>query len=168
VADVKISQLPAAISLQASDIGPFVSGGVTTQATTQQIVDAGLPSQTGQATKVLGTDGTTLSWVSGGAGSINIVPDSITATPVYPAFVEATSGAVTLLNIDNSHLSYVPATGVLTAVGMTATNGLFYNADVVSKSVTVPAGYNAFSAGPMTVPGGVVVTTTGSSTWKVV
>jgi hypothetical protein len=38
-----------------------------------------------------------------------------------------------------------------------AENGLFINANVVTQSYTIPPGYNAMSAGPVTVPPGVVV-----------
>jgi len=42
VADVRISQLPAATAPQADDVAPLVSGGITTKATPAQIVTAAL------------------------------------------------------------------------------------------------------------------------------
>jgi hypothetical protein len=43
MADSKISALPAASSLDGTELLPFVQGGVTTQATAQDILDANLP-----------------------------------------------------------------------------------------------------------------------------
>ena len=57
-------------------------------------------------------------------------------------------------------------TGV--APQMSATNGIFVNNGTVGANYSVPTGYNAMSAGPVTISGGVSVTVPASSKWVVV
>jgi hypothetical protein len=57
-------------------------------------------------------------------------------------------------------------TGVAPQMG--ATNGIFVNNGTVGVSYSVPTGYNAISAGPVTISGGVSVTVPASSKWVVV
>jgi hypothetical protein len=49
-----------------------------------------------------------------------------------------------------------------------SSNGLTLNSATVSTSYTLPTGYNAVSAGPVTVASGVTVTVPSGSTWVVV
>lgn len=51
----------------------------------------------------------------------------------------------------------ITANNTVSANVVAAQNGLFINANVVAQSYTIPPGYNAISAGPVTVPPGVVV-----------
>ena len=55
MADVKISQLPAAASIASTDVAPVVTGGVTSKVTAQAIVNGGLSG--GTANGVLYLDG---------------------------------------------------------------------------------------------------------------
>jgi hypothetical protein len=57
-------------------------------------------------------------------------------------------------------------TGVAPQMG--ATNGIFVNNGTVGANYSVPTGYNAISAGPVTISGGVSVTVPASSKWVVV
>jgi hypothetical protein len=57
-------------------------------------------------------------------------------------------------------------TGVAPQMG--ATNGIFVNNGTVGANYSVPTGYNAMSAGPVTISGGVSVTVPASSKWVVV
>lgn len=57
-------------------------------------------------------------------------------------------------------------TGVSPQMG--ATNGIFVNNGTVGANYSVPTGYNAMSAGPVTISGGVSVTVPASSKWVVV
>lgn len=53
------------------------------------------------------------------------------------------------------------------AVAFAASNGLLANANTVATSYTLPTGYNAISAGPITVNSGITVTIPSGSTWVV-
>jgi len=56
-------------------------------------------------------------------------------------------------------------TGVAPQMG--ATNGIFVNNGTVGANYSVPTGYNAMSAGPVTISSGVSVTVPASSKWVV-
>lgn len=49
-----------------------------------------------------------------------------------------------------------------------ANNGLLINNQTVTVSITIPTGYSAVSAGPITVASGVTVTVPSGSRWVVV
>ena len=51
---------------------------------------------------------------------------------------------------------------------LSATNGVFVNNGTVGTSYTIPTGYNAMSAGPVTINSGVSVTVPSGSKWVVV
>ena len=57
---------------------------------------------------------------------------------------------------------------VLSASVATAENGMFVNSQTVAADYTVASGYNALSAGPITINSGVTVTVTSGSNWAVV
>lgn len=50
---------------------------------------------------------------------------------------------------------------------MVSSNGLFVNSQTVSANYTIASGYNAISAGPVTVASGITVTVSSGSTWVV-
>lgn len=60
------------------------------------------------------------------------------------------------------------ASGVVTASVATAENGMFVNKQTVAANYTIASGYNALSAGPVTVNSGITVTVSSGSTWAVV
>jgi len=60
------------------------------------------------------------------------------------------------------------STGTAYSPALAASNGLTLNNATVSANYTIPTGYNAVSAGPVTVASGVVVTVPSGSTWVVV
>ena len=60
------------------------------------------------------------------------------------------------------------ASAVLTGASVTASNGMFINSQTVAADYTIAASYNAMSAGPVTVNGGITVTVSSGSTWAVV
>lgn len=108
--------------------------------------------------------------VNAGASLLN---DTSTATNLYPLFADATSGSANTIYTSNSKYLYKPSTGDLTASGnltasqVTATNGFFVNSNTVNTSYTVATGYNAHSAGPITIPSGIVVTVSSGAVWIV-
>jgi len=60
------------------------------------------------------------------------------------------------------------ASGVVTGASVTASNAMFINSQTVAADYTIATGYNALSAGPVTVNGGITVTVSAGSTWGVV
>ena len=60
---------------------------------------------------------------------------------------------------DTSNTGYAPQ--------VSATNGIFVNNATIGASYTVPTGYNALSAGPVSIAGGVSVTVPSGSNWVV-
>ena len=65
------------------------------------------------------------------------------------------------VNLDQS-------TNTAYAAQFAASNGLVINNQTVGTSYTIPTGYNAMSAGPITVATGVTVTVPTDSTWVIV
>ena len=60
------------------------------------------------------------------------------------------------------------STGTAYAPALAASNGLTVNNATVSIDYTIPTGYNAVSAGPITINSGVTVTVPSGSVWVVV
>ena len=60
------------------------------------------------------------------------------------------------------------STGTAYSPALASSNGITVNNATVSANYTIPTGYNAVSAGPITVASGVVVTVPSGSTWVVV
>jgi len=61
----------------------------------------------------------------------------------------------------------VIVTNTVDANLVVAQNALFLNANTVTANYTIPPGYNALSAGPITIPDGIVVDSV-SSNWGIV
>jgi hypothetical protein len=62
---------------------------------------------------------------------------------------------------------YQDSTNTAYAPQLAASNGLTVNNKIVATSYTIPIGYNATSAGPMTINSGVVVTVPSGSRWVI-
>ena len=144
---------------------PIVAGG-TGQTTANAAFNALAPSQGGNAGKYLTTDGTDTSWASSGGASIS--NDTSTATNVYPLFAAATSGTPSTIYTSNAKLLYKPSTGDLQSSAVTASNGIFVSAALVTSSYTVASGNNASSTGPLVVDSGVTVTVASGGRWVVI
>jgi len=106
-------------------------------------------------------------WVTP-AGGVTLSNDTSTASNLYPTFASATSGSVSTVYTGNANLLYKPSTGEFQSQALMAINGLTLNNATVNTSYTIPTGYNAVSAGPMTIASGVTVTIPASSVWVVV
>lgn len=76
----------------------------------------------------------------------------------------STQTAVGNLTLNNTTIT----SGNANVTQVTAMNGLFFNANVVSANCTVGSGYNAMSAGNVTVANGVVVTVSSGSRWVII
>lgn len=76
----------------------------------------------------------------------------------------STQTAVGNLTLNNTTIT----SGNANVTQVTAMNGLFFNANTVSSNTTVGSGYNAMSAGNVTVANGVTVTVSAGSRWVVI
>lgn len=93
------------------------------------------------------------------------VTGNITATgDITTANITAT-GDITVSNITAT--GNITASDEVAANLVTAEHAMFLNANVVTQNYTIPPGYNALSAGPITIPDGVVVDSV-SSNWGIV
>ena len=115
------------------------------------------------STEFEGYNGTAWSSVGGSA----ITNDTSTATNLYPAFLNATTGTATAIFTGNANYLYKPSTGELSVRAPIASNGLVLNSSTVSSSYTIATGFNATSCGPITISGGVVVTISAGQRWAV-
>ena len=118
------------------------------------------------STEFEGYNGTAWSSVGGSA----ITNDTTTATNLYPAFLNATTGTATAIFTGNANYLYKPSTGELQARVPVALNGLFVNATTLVSSYTIASGQSANSVGGtsgFTIPGGLSVTISSGSRWVV-
>lgn len=109
MADVKISQLPAAVNLQGADVAPFVSGGITVKATAAQVVVAGLnttPATIAQG----GTNATTAAGARTNLGLGTVATQNANN-------VAFTGGAIESVTVGAS----VPDTGAFTSLAYNTT-----------------------------------------------
>ena len=129
-----------------------------------------LPAADGTNGQVLSTNGSgTLAWsTGGGGGSITVSNDTATAANIYPLLANVVSGTVSNVFTSNASIVYQPSTGQLTSQVIAADNGLIVNKANVATSYTIGSGYNAMSAGPITVNSGANVTVSSGSVWTVV
>jgi hypothetical protein len=141
MANRSITQLQVAGPLVGTEPVPIVQNGITKQTTTQEI--AAFAQQ-------------------------DITNDITTATPVYPVFVDITSGNAGELYVSNPKYLYTPSTGLLEARVLQANNGIVINSATVTDSYTIPSGDNGLSSGPMTMASGATVTVSGGASWNIV
>jgi len=109
-------------------------------------------------------DGSNLTGIS---AVVSVNDDVVTDATEYPVYVSAT-GTLSTLKTATTKMTFNPSKGTLTALQMAASNGILLNSSTVSISFDIPTGYNALSAGPITIDSGVTVTVPTSSTWTVI
>ena len=143
-----------------------IANGGTGQTTANTAFNALAPSQTSANGKYLTSDGTNTSWGTVSAGA-TLSNDTTTASNLFPLFADATTGLPTTIFTSNAKYLYKPSTGELQSTGITALNGLIYNANTLVSSVTVATGFNASTVGPFTIPGGLAVTVSSGSRYIV-
>lgn len=118
------------------------------------------------STEFEGYNGTAWSSVGGSA----ITNDTTTATNLFPAFLNATTGTATAIFTGNANYLYKSSTGELQARVPVALNGLFVNATTLASSYTIASGQSANSVGGtsgFTIPGGLSVTMSSGSRWVI-
>jgi hypothetical protein len=104
-------------------------------------------------------------WASVGGSAIS--NDTSTATDLYPAFLNATTGTAASIFTSNAKLLYKPSTGELKSEVLVAQNGLVVNSTTIDTSYTIATGFGASSVGPITVASGVSVTVNAGSRWVI-
>ena len=125
---------------------------------------ARLASGTANSTTYLRGDQT---WATVTAG-VTITNDTSTNASYYPIFTTASTGSISAANVSTTELIFNPGTNELTAPVVTASFGLHMNPTTMATSYTIPANYNAVSAGPITINTGVTITVSTGSAWVVV
>ena len=104
-----------------------------------------VPSQTGNAGKYLGTNGTATSWAA-----VDALPVQTGNTGKYLT-TSGTAASWATLNVDPN----------------VTTKGLYEHSKTISANYTIGTGNNASSIGPLTVASGAVVTVPSGSRWMV-
>lgn len=73
------------------------------------------------------------------------------------------------MTIQTNHVTdtLTPTTGAVTTTVVAVSNGLFVNNLTIGASYSIPAGYSAFSVGPVSISGGVSITVPSGGRWVV-
>lgn len=136
--------------------------------TANSYTGAGFTASSGTGKVILGTDagGSIQLGRTDGVASTPYVDFNSGATAVdYDVRVQASGGNGTSGNGTLAIIGALSATGGYTA---TSAAPFYLNATTVSANFTVPANYNASSAGPITINTGVTVTVSTGSNWVIV
>lgn len=124
-------------------------------ATTISYNSVGAPSATGA-----GASGTWAINISGNAGTATLATTATTATTAVDGVVTTGSYA------DPAWITSLSGAKLL---GGSAKKGVFYeNATTLTQDYTISTGYNAMSAGPITINDGITVTVPDNSSWSIV
>ena len=91
---------------------------------------------------------------------------SSSASTFYPTFV-ASNTSSNQAETTTANLNFVPSTGVLSSSILSASNGIVVNNRTIATSYSIPSGYSATSAGPVTLNSGVSVTVPTGGKWVV-
>jgi hypothetical protein len=155
-------------SINGTSLGATTAGSakVTTLDIASGLTLATLAGTSGQVLTSAGA-GAVPTWTTP-AGGVTLSNDTSTASNLYPTFASATSGSASTIYTGNSNLLYKPSTGELQAQVHSSINGLTLNNATVNTTYSIPSGYNAVSAGPVTIASGVTVTIPSGSVWAIV
>lgn len=142
------------------------SGGTTgltpAGVTTGAIALAGTLAVANGGTGITSFGANVATWL-GTPSSANLLA-AVTDETGTGALVFAASPTLTGTALANN----ITASGVVTGASVTASNAMFINSQTVAADYTIATNYNALSAGPVTVNGGITVTVSAGSSWAVV
>jgi hypothetical protein len=103
---------------------------------------------------------------SNSASSINLTENNSFSGNTYISWSFNSSSNNTLQTTAN--LTFTPSSGVLRSTGFAAKGGLLEHANVISVDYDITDGYNAISAGPITIANNITVSIPSGSTWTIV
>jgi hypothetical protein len=103
-----------------------------------------------------GYSGSSAAWKS--VGGAAITNDTTTATDLYPAYLNATSGTASTVFTSNAQYLFKPSTGELKVKAPVAQNGILVNATTMTSNYTIASGTNGLSVGPFTIGSGATLT----------
>jgi hypothetical protein len=103
-----------------------------------------------------GYSGSSPAWKS--VGGAAITNDTTTASDLYPAYLNATTGTAATLFTSNAQYLFKPSTGELKVKAPVAQNGILVNATTMTSNYTIATGTNGLSVGPFTIDSGVTLT----------
>jgi len=135
----------------------------TSLAITGTLSANGTVGTTGQVLTSNASGAVTWTTFSGGA----TVTSTTSTGPYYIVGSSATSGSLSTAYV-NSGISYNASTGETTTPAIVASNGLIVNNQTIGASYSIPSGYSAMSAGPVSVSAGKSVTVPAGSRWVVI
>jgi hypothetical protein len=113
---------------------------------------------------------------TGASGSWNINAATASAasalksatTTIDTVGATAPSAGQILTAVDSTHAVWQAPSGGGQLLGSAATKAIAFNAQVIAEDLTIAAGTNGLSAGPITVNNGFAVTVSNGSTWSIV
>ena len=169
-----------AIGTYGSNSIHFVIGSSATDAMTINTSGAlAVNGSYGSSGQVLtsGGSGAVPTWTTVTAG-LTITDNTSSGSTYSPTLTTATSGTITGETTSSTKFSFVPSTGTLSTVAVSASgtvtgaeliasNGIVVNSKTVSANYTIPSGDSAMSAGPVSIASGVTVTISSGSRWVV-
>jgi hypothetical protein len=95
-------------------------------------------------------------WASVGGSAIS--NDTTTATDLFPAYLNATTGTAATVFTSNAQYLFKPSTGELKVKAPVASNGILVNATTMTSNYTIATGTNGLSVGPFTIASGTTLT----------
>lgn len=107
-----------------------IANGGTGQTTAANAINALVPSQTGNNTKVLTTNGTVVSWGTASGGGATLTDDVATNATRYITFSDAVSGSLTTAYVSSTKLYFNPSTGTLNATNFNSLSDLQFKTDI--------------------------------------
>lgn len=113
-----------------------------TKLTRAAVINALLPSQSGNTNYILRSDGTNAGWVTLASlnPAISVTNDTSTNGTFYIPLTTATSGTVSGVTVSSSKLSFNPSTGIITATGLVASGNITLSS---TGSIGIAAGTTA-------------------------
>lgn len=106
----------------------------------------------------------TLGGTLGGIGNSQLTNSAVT---IGSTSVSLGATATSLSGLTSVSSTSLTASAAVTGSVVSATNGLMINNMTISASYSIPAGYSAMSAGPVTIASGATVTVPSGSRWVV-
>jgi hypothetical protein len=169
--DGNFKSLADAVAAAASNVAPSFTGTVTLAGTTTPVSLNGASGTSGQVLTSAGA-GATPTWATPAATQTfaGTVTYSGTATPVSLNGSMGTAGQVLTSAGAGATPTWttVSASGGGQFFGNAATKAIAYNANSIAENVTITAGNNGLSAGPVTIADTLAVTIADTATWVIV